>query len=230
MADKKITDLDPIATLDVTDVLPVVDLTDDTTKKVTVQQIIDEVTPGGAVDSVNGQTGTVVLTTDLVAEGATDKYVTAAQKTKLDGIAAPDYLSVFLLVDQTTNLTAGNPIVFDTIGDQPSLSDIAYNNTTGIFTIQAGTYDMSFFAQAETSGLLYCRCTGATTAAPGSPFDLSALTGFGELAGSSRAWPIKFIYTATEETTFQYEILLNSATSDIRGYSTWATIIKVASV
>lgn len=43
---------------------------------------------GGAVDSVNGQTGAVVLTTDNISEGATNKYMSAAQAAKLDGIEA----------------------------------------------------------------------------------------------------------------------------------------------
>lgn len=40
----------------------------------------------GAVDSVNGATGAVTLDTDDIAEGTTNKYVSAAQKTKIDGV------------------------------------------------------------------------------------------------------------------------------------------------
>lgn len=40
-----------------------------------------------AVNSVNGQTGNVVLDTDDLLEGATNKYMTGAEKTKLSGIA-----------------------------------------------------------------------------------------------------------------------------------------------
>ncbi len=42
---------------------------------------------GGAVDSVNGQTGVVVLDTDDITVGATNKFATAAEKTKLGFIA-----------------------------------------------------------------------------------------------------------------------------------------------
>jgi hypothetical protein len=44
--------------------------------------------PGGAVDSVNGQTGAVVLDSDDIAEGTTNKWFTAAEETKLAGIEA----------------------------------------------------------------------------------------------------------------------------------------------
>lgn len=42
-----------------------------------------------AISSVNGKTGaTITLTTNDVAEGSTNKYVSAAQKTKIDGVAS----------------------------------------------------------------------------------------------------------------------------------------------
>lgn len=41
---------------------------------------------GGAVDSVNGQTGTVVLTQDNIADGTTYKQYSEAEKTKLSNI------------------------------------------------------------------------------------------------------------------------------------------------
>jgi len=43
---------------------------------------------GGAVDSVNGQTGVVVLTQDSVGDGTTYKQYSATEKTKLSGIAS----------------------------------------------------------------------------------------------------------------------------------------------
>lgn len=42
----------------------------------------------GAVDSVNGQTGVVVLDSDDISEGVTNLYFTSAERTKLTGIAA----------------------------------------------------------------------------------------------------------------------------------------------
>lgn len=54
----------------------------------------------GAVDSVNGQTGVVVLDTDDVSDsGATNKYVTAAEKTKLSNLSGTN------TGDQTITLT-----------------------------------------------------------------------------------------------------------------------------
>jgi len=44
--------------------------------------------PAGAVDSVNGQTGVVVLDADDIGDGITNKAYTATEKTKLDGVAA----------------------------------------------------------------------------------------------------------------------------------------------
>lgn len=43
---------------------------------------------GGAVDSVNGQTGVVVLDADDIGDGTTNKAYTAAEQSKLAGIAA----------------------------------------------------------------------------------------------------------------------------------------------
>jgi hypothetical protein len=48
----------------------------------------DDIAELGAVDSVNGQTGDVVLDTDDVSDsGATNKYVTSAEKTKLSNLS-----------------------------------------------------------------------------------------------------------------------------------------------
>lgn len=43
---------------------------------------------GGAVDSVNGQTGIVVLTQDSVGDGTTYKQYSSTEKTKLSGVAS----------------------------------------------------------------------------------------------------------------------------------------------
>lgn len=47
----------------------------------------DIVTAGGTVDSVNGQTGDVTLDSDDITAGATNKYVTSAEKTKLSNLS-----------------------------------------------------------------------------------------------------------------------------------------------
>ena len=63
MPDLKITELPAIATLVDADVLPIVDLSDDTTKKVTVAQV-KALAP---VQSVNGSTGAVAVQATLVS-------------------------------------------------------------------------------------------------------------------------------------------------------------------
>lgn len=50
--------------------------------------------PGGAVDSVNGQTGVVVLTQDNVGDGTTYKQYSQTEKTKLAGIEAGAQVNV----------------------------------------------------------------------------------------------------------------------------------------
>lgn len=74
----------------------------------------------GAVDSVNTQTGVVVLDTDDISDsGATNKYVTAAEKTKLSGIATgatayTDELAqdaVGAMVDSTLTYTDATPLL-----------------------------------------------------------------------------------------------------------------------
>lgn len=60
---------------------------------------------GGAVDSVNGQTGTVVLTQDNVADGTTYKQYSQTEKTKLAGIeTAAD-------VTDATNVAAAGAVM-----------------------------------------------------------------------------------------------------------------------
>jgi hypothetical protein len=63
MPDSKITELPAIASLVDADVLPIVDLTDDTTKKVTISQI----KATAPVQSVNGNTGAVSVQPTLVS-------------------------------------------------------------------------------------------------------------------------------------------------------------------
>jgi hypothetical protein len=59
MPDSKITDLSAIVTVVDADVLPIVDISDDTTKKVTIAQI----KATAPVQSVNGSTGSSIGST-----------------------------------------------------------------------------------------------------------------------------------------------------------------------
>jgi hypothetical protein len=86
MADSKITQLSAIATVDNTDVLPIVDLTDVVTKKVTIAQIAEK----APVQSVASKTGAVTLVKADVGLGNVDntsdanKPVSTATQTALD--------------------------------------------------------------------------------------------------------------------------------------------------
>lgn len=86
---------------------------------------LDGITAGAepnVVDSVNGQTGSVVLNTDNISEGATNLYFTAAEETKLAGIQAGAQVNTVTSV----NSEIGN-VVLDT-------SDIAENPSNLYYT------------------------------------------------------------------------------------------------
>lgn len=87
MPDQKITDLTAITTIDNSDPLPIVDLTDDTTKKITIAQIKAQ----SPVQSVAGKTGAVTLAASDIGAGTVDNTeygylngVTSAIQTQLD--------------------------------------------------------------------------------------------------------------------------------------------------
>jgi hypothetical protein len=63
MADQKISQLTAITTVASTDVLPIVDVSDDTTKKISISQIAAQ----SPVQSVNGSTGSVTVQPTLVS-------------------------------------------------------------------------------------------------------------------------------------------------------------------
>jgi hypothetical protein len=63
MADQKISQLTAITTVASTDVLPIVDVSDDTTKKISISQIAAQ----SPVQSVNGSTGSVTVQETLVS-------------------------------------------------------------------------------------------------------------------------------------------------------------------
>ena len=87
MADKKITDLTAIITIAVDDVLPIVDISDDITKKISIAQIKAQ----SPVQSVAGKTGAVVLDASDIGAGTVDNTeygylngVTSAIQTQLN--------------------------------------------------------------------------------------------------------------------------------------------------
>lgn len=87
MPDQKITQLTAITTIDNSDPLPIVDLSDDTTKKITIAQIKAQ----APVQSVAGKTGAVTLAATDIGAGTVDNTeygylngVTSAIQTQLD--------------------------------------------------------------------------------------------------------------------------------------------------
>jgi hypothetical protein len=86
MADKKITDLTAIVTIANDDVLPIVDISDDITKKISIAQIKSQ----SPVQSVSGRTGNVTLTKSDVGlsnvdnTSDADKPVSTATQTALN--------------------------------------------------------------------------------------------------------------------------------------------------
>lgn len=109
------------------------------------------VAAGGAVDSVNGQTGTVVLDTDNISEGTTNLYYTDARVSANSSVAA-NTAKVGITSQQATDITTNNAKVGITtsqaneiaantlkVGITPTqASDITTNNAkVGITTQQA---------------------------------------------------------------------------------------------
>ena len=92
------------------------------------------VSGGGAVDSVNGQTGTVVLDTDNINEGTTNLYYTEARVSANSSVAA-NTAKVGITSQQATDITTNNAKVGITT---QQASDITANNAkVGITTTQA---------------------------------------------------------------------------------------------
>lgn len=80
---------------------------------------------GGAVDSVNGATGVVVLDTDDIAEGATNKYLTqervedyvAAQFTGNTGLIDATYNDTTGAITLTLDVSAADKMLYSTAAD-----------------------------------------------------------------------------------------------------------------
>ncbi len=86
---------------------------------------------GGAVDSVNSQTGTVVLDADDISDSSTtNKFTTSAEATKLAGIEAGAEVNV------ATNLsyTASNRTVASSTGTNAVISEVVASGDSGLIT------------------------------------------------------------------------------------------------
>jgi hypothetical protein len=138
MADSKISDLGAASALVGTELVPIVQ--GGNTKKITTQDIADlGGGGGGAVDSVNGAIGVVVLDSDDIAEGVTNEYYTEAKVTANTSVAA-NTAKVGITPSQITILsnTSGT-----NTGDQ-DLSGYLLNTTdtlTGNLTVTGAYVD-----------------------------------------------------------------------------------------
>ncbi len=136
MADKKISELTAItgANTAADDQLVIVDTSADETKKISRAELSTAL-GAGAVDSVNGQTGTVVLDADDISDtSTTNKYTTAGDISKLAGIAAGAEVNA---VDSVNTQTGA--VVLDA-------DDISDTSTTNKYTTAA---DISKLAGIE---------------------------------------------------------------------------------
>ncbi len=127
MADQKISQLPALTTPASTDVLAIVDVAANTTKKIEVQNLVGS---GGGVTAVTGTapiTSTGGATPDIGITNATpsaDGAMSAADKAKLDGIAAGAQVGTVTSVATGTGLTGGTITGAGTISLDANLSDL----------------------------------------------------------------------------------------------------------
>ncbi len=139
-------------------------------------------TPTDAVLSVNSQTGTVSLDTDDIAEG-TNKYVSAAQKTKLDGIETA------ATADQTG---AEIKTAYEAEANTNEFSDAEQTKLSGIATgATANDTDANLKARANHTGTQlsstisdFSATTAATASVTANTAKVTNATHTGEVTGS----------------------------------------------
>ena len=154
MPDKKITDLDELTTAVSTDVLAIVDVAANVTKKIQVGNL-----PGGSGGGVTAVTGTAPITSsggatpDIGISAATVSAagsMSAADKAKLDGIAAGAQVGTVTSVVAGTGLTGGTITGTGTITLDANLADLNDVAATAPGDGQVLTYDIANGWQPET--------------------------------------------------------------------------------
>ena len=129
MADKKITDLTAIVTIANDDVLPIVDISDDITKKINIAQLKAQ----SPVQSVAGKTGSVVLDASDIGSGSVDN----TEYGYLNGVTSP--IQTQLNTKQgtlalTTTGTSGAATLIGTTLNIPQYSGGGGSTTWGSIT------------------------------------------------------------------------------------------------
>ena len=160
----KITDLVPLGTAPTnTDVLHIIDVSDTsgtasgTSKKITVSNLLAS---AGAVDSVNGQTGVVVLDTDDIGEGTTNLYFTDARVAANSAVTA-NTSKVGITPTQASNITANNAKIATVVDDtSPQLGG---NLDVQAFEIDTSVANGSIVIAPKGTGVLEVK--GATNSA-----------------------------------------------------------------
>ena len=145
MPDKKITDLTELTTPVSTDVLAIVDVAANVTKKIQVGNL-----PGGSGGGVTAVTGTAPITStggatpDIGITNATpsaDGAMSAADKAKLDGIASGAQVGTVTSVATGTGLTGGTITGAGTVSLDANLADLNDVAATAPSDGQVLTYD-----------------------------------------------------------------------------------------
>lgn len=154
MPDKKITDLTELTTPASTDVLAIVDVAANVTKKIQVGNL-----PGGAGGGVTAVTGTAPITStggatpDIGITNATpsaDGAMSAADKAKLDGIASGAQVGTVTSVTAGSGLAGGTITGVGTVSLDANLSDLNDVAATAPSDGQVLTYDTVNGWQPET--------------------------------------------------------------------------------
>jgi hypothetical protein len=154
MPDKKITDLTELTTPVSTDVLAIVDVAANVTKKIQVGNL-----PGGSGGGVTAVTGTAPITStggatpDIGITNATpsaDGAMSAADKAKLDGIAAGAQVGTVTSVTAGSGLAGGTITGTGTISLDANLADLNDVSSATPGDGQVLTYDTVNGWQPET--------------------------------------------------------------------------------
>lgn len=135
------------------------------------------------VDSVNGQTGVVVLDADDIASGVTNRYMTAAEKSKLSGIEAGAQVNDVTSVNGTVGavvldtddigegvnnkyLSASDKTKLNGIEAGAQVNDVtSVNGATGVVVLDSDDISQGsvnkYFPEAPLDGQQYARQSGA---------------------------------------------------------------------